>query len=141
MDASILVVKPMEQLLGGDLKKPTFFTIYHSGNDKEEELLRGVHERRVDKTYYVENWFFSSAPRQPLFERAQRCILKFYSEKGTDKREINSMRQFSDRQMDVLHSLRCDNAYLSTHACIAKALDEDAGIEQWWHGSHVRKLD
>merc|ERR1711879_1098159 len=101
----------------------------------------GVHERRVDVTDYVENWFFSTAPNNPLFDAAHRCIMEFYSEMGSKNRMIDSMHQFSDRQMEELRSLRCDNGYLTTHACVAKTLDEDAGIQRWWHSDRVRKLD
>jgi len=96
-------------------------------------------DNRTDSSFFVENWFLAGPPKDPLLSRAQRCVLENtpFAHMGNWQCTFS---KFTAAQLEELFHLGIP-PYLSTHACIFKALDEDAGLRRWWQSDAVRRLN
>jgi len=136
IDASTLMLRPLEEILGHDRTLRTFFTY-----DRQN---RNHYDRRVDSNYYVENWFLAAPAQDPLLGRTWECFKTYFSEivpfSGAPWRTLNETVLFSKLQLEELFSLGIDG-YLASHACFFKVLDDDASMNRFWWSSAVRRLD
>merc|ERR1712032_538402 len=132
-DATLLMLRPLDGFLGSD---PSVRTFYSLGYVKAQRQF--IWERRVDFTQCVENWFLAAPPGDVLVARTRECVARVYEAKA-DRVPLDWSGMFSRRQLSELHALGID-AYLSTHACIFKTLDEDAELWRWWRSSNVRHI-
>jgi len=119
MDVSILLLKPLSHLLGPDRTRRPFF------------ILNG-------RKRFVENWFLSAPPNDPLLTAVTKCVHEVYSHlpdrTGTEETSV-----FSAQQTQALCDLQIDCSYkgnglgyLSTHACFYKVLDESKSLAEFF---------
>mmetsp|Transcript_87932 Transcript_87932/g.188613 ORF Transcript_87932/g.188613 Transcript_87932/m.188613 type:complete len:544 (-) Transcript_87932:240-1871(-) len=138
IDASTILVKPLEQILGSNPSdERTFFEL----NGQPTRHVNAMdYEKRVDwKYHHIENWFFASPPGDPLFVRTHQCVNKIL-ETGHDTKLLNSTGLFSKTQLENFYALDIW-AWLSTHACMFKVIDDDLAMTHWWTGPNVHHRD
>jgi len=135
LDASVLLLRPLGELLAGP-RRPFFTT-----DNRRPHLL----ERRVDRDYFVENWFLAAPPHDPLLEQTGKCLWKFFEKGGYDVsspwgRDLRSSGLFSPRQLELIDALGI-NSYFVMYGCLYRSIDEDRGLWRWWKGGSVRHLN
>jgi len=137
LDASLLLVKPIEHIIGSDPSVSVFFhTLWY-----KYHALPWPWERRVDRNSLAENWLFAAPPGDPLFLQTLSCVKEVY-EHYDDKDLICKTGRFSKRQLNMFDfesTCACQKPeYLSTHACMFAVIDEDISLMRWWHSDRVR---
>jgi len=126
MDMSILLLKPLSNMLGPDRTERPFFIL------------------KVQR--FVENWFLSAPPNDPFLGKVVKCQHEIYS-KQNDQHGMETTGMFSARQQQDLCDLNIDcpwksmgMGYLSSHACFYKTLDEDPEMDEFYN-SRVHKYE
>lgn len=135
LDASILLVQPIEHIIGSDPSVRVFF------RTEWYKYWNRPWERRVDRNSLPENWFLAAPPGDPLFLQTLSCIKEVY-EHYDDKVGLCKTGRFSKRQLNIFDfwsNCACQKpTYLSTHACMFAVIDEDISLTRWWHSGRVR---
>jgi len=132
IDATIFMLKPLADILPDDPAVHTVMNLQSYGSQDD------LHDRRVNWTNYVENWFMAAPPNDTVIKRTRECVMKLQP-KLEVWQPLGLTGLFTAQQLELLFSLKI-NTYLSMHACFMKTVDEDAAIWHWWNGPQVQHL-
>mmetsp|Transcript_9267 Transcript_9267/g.20616 ORF Transcript_9267/g.20616 Transcript_9267/m.20616 type:complete len:488 (-) Transcript_9267:85-1548(-) len=132
LDATTLMLKPLSQIFGSGSLRP-WFTL------QTYWTVDAMHDRRINDSFYIENWFLAAPPQDPLIMATRRCASQLQQLEEPQWRPLAFTGLFSARQLGMLKSLQII-AYLSTHACFLKSIDEDAAFYHWWNSPAVHHI-
>jgi len=130
------MLKPLSSFVGGATRP--FFNI-------DMRFGKYSHfQTQIDKRMVIENWFLAALPGDPLIVRTKSCVWKLQPRLKDSAANVShhllSTKMFSYRQWQEMASYGI-SAYMSTHACFFKSLDEDVGLSRWYFSNAVQHLD
>lgn len=132
MDATILLTKPLNHTLAADSNVHNFMNLATYPNQDK------IHERRVNYTNYVENWFIAAPPHDPVIHRTRKCVLELQT-KMIPWKPFAATGMFSVLELQEMVSLGIDT-YLSMHACFLRTIGEDVALWYWYHSKRVNHI-
>jgi len=133
LDASSLIMQPLDDILGSHQKR-TFFNLPYPS------VVPGLVDQRVDWKYHVENWFLAAPPKDPFVEAIIPCVWEFFEQPAEKRKSYSDTGLFTKSQVQMLKFLGITE-YISTTACIFKAIDEDAAFASWYVGPQVQHVN
>jgi len=139
LDASAFTVKPMKEILSN---KPNARTFFHMPSLWADPALKAA-DKRVSDMYHAYNWFLAAPANDTLIMRTRACVLEFMQSKGRVK-GVAASGMFSKQQLEEMPVMGMGagmGAYLSTDACMFRAVDEDYSMEAWWLSDKVRHMN
>ncbi|CAE8605414.1 unnamed protein product [Polarella glacialis] len=149
LDASTILLKPLDEILGPDPIARLFFT---SGVSTPHHLIATAALPRVrsdnrlqQAKFHIENWFLASPEHDPFILRTLECVRSLYEQHAEEK--FRQTGVFSPEELQEFMSLGLDRrfghpaGYLSSSACMAKVLDEDASLYSWWLSNNAQRQE
>lgn len=142
MDASILLLRPLEEILGMNTNSQrTFMTLHSYWNLHHKYSF----DKRVNATHYIENWFMATPPHDILFTQVHDCVSKLQPEVEDKWVPFWATGMFTQQQFEEMHALLITkflgfSNYLSMHACFLKTIQEDRSLWHWYNGPTVQHL-